>query len=57
MNHVTAYWQQIERGEVTVCAKTRTIYKRLADEIEADKGRWTFDEGKANRPIAFIERF
>ena len=57
MNHVTAYWRQIEAGEVTVCAKTRTIYKRLAAEIEADKGRWTFDEGKANRPIAFIERF
>lgn len=57
MNHVTAYWQQIERGEVTVCTKTRTIYKRLAAEIEADQGRWTFDEGKANRPIAFIERF
>ena len=57
MNHVTAYWQQIERREVAVCRKTRAIYKRLADEIANDTGRWTFDEGKANRPIAFIERF
>lgn len=57
MNHVTAYWQQIESGAVIVCVKTRAIYKRLADEIEADQGRWTFNEAKANRPIAFIERF
>lgn len=54
---VTEYWRAIESGEVTVCKKTRAIYKRLVGEIEADTGRWTFDQGKANRPIDFIERF
>lgn len=55
---VTAYWQAIEAGEVTVCKKTRTIYARLAAEIAAgDSGRWTFDAERGNRPIAFIERF
>lgn len=57
LDHVTAYWQAIESGEVTVCKKTRAIYGRLAREIETDKGRWTFDVDKSNRPIAFIERF
>lgn len=54
---VSAYWHAIEAGEVTVCQKTRTIYRRLAAEIEEDAGRWTFDAGKGNRAIEFIERF
>lgn len=56
-DYVTAYHKAIESGEVTACEKTRAIYARLAGEIEADEGRWTFDVDRANRPIAFIERF
>lgn len=56
-DYVTAYWQAIEAGEVTVCKKTRTIYEHLAKEIEADTGRWAFSESKANAPIQFAERF
>lgn len=54
---VTAYWRQIEDGTVTVGAMVRTIYKRLAEEIEADAGPWRFDARLGNAPIAWIERF
>ena len=54
---VTEYWHAIEAGKVTVCKKTRAIYERLAAEIEADTGRWTYDAERGNRPIEFAERF
>lgn len=56
MDFVTEYWKAIEEGRVIVCKRTRAIYKRLAAEI-ANPGRWVFDEARATRPIAFIERF
>ena len=54
---VTAYHQAIEDGEVVVCDKVRKVYGELAREIAADRGRWTFDAQRGNRPIEFIERF
>lgn len=54
---VTEYWRAIESGEVTVCKKTRAIYKRLVADIEADTGRYTYSPTLGNRPIDFIERF
>jgi phage terminase large subunit-like protein len=56
VDFVTEYWKAIEEGRVIVCKRTRAIYKRLAAEI-ANPGRWVFDEARATRPIAFIERF
>ena len=67
MDYVTAYNDAIREGKVTVCKRTAEIYARLADEIgnirnsELDRNGgaspWTFDQEKAERPIAFIERF
>lgn len=54
---VSAYWAEIEAGSVVVCKKTRAVYGRLAGEIAADVGRWTFDPARGNRPIGFIEAF
>lgn len=54
---VTEYHNAIERGEVTVGAMVRTIYKRLADEIAADDGPWRFDAKRGNAPILFASRF
>ena len=54
---VTEYWRAIESGEVTVCKKTRAIYKRLVGDIEADTGRYAYSPTLGNRPIDFIERF
>ena len=56
-NYVLDYWHAIEAGEVTVGNKVRAIYARLAREVEADSGRWTFDEAKSLKPISFIETF
>ena len=56
-DYVTEYWHAIESGEVQACVKTRAIYKRLADEIAADSGRWTFSAHEGNKPIDFAERF
>lgn len=56
MNHVLAYWQEIEAGRVTVSKRVRRQYEKLANEIE-NPGKYVFDEAKANKPIQFIETF
>ena len=50
------YNDALQRDEITACKRVRAIYARLAAEIEKP-GAWTFDEGRATRPITFIERF
>lgn len=59
MNWVLAYWDAIERGEVTVGRRVRTVYGRLAREIRAadPASLYVFDEAAGERPIEFIERF
>ena len=44
-------------GRVAVSAKVRSVYVRLEREAEDGSGRYAFDEGRAERPIEFIERF
>lgn len=56
-NWVTEYWQAIESGEVTVSAKVRRVYSRLAEECEHPQGRWVMDVARGNRPIEFARRF
>ena len=56
MNYILQYNEALRRGEIPACKRIKAVYSRLAGEIEAP-GRYIFDEAKANRPIAFIERF
>lgn len=56
MNHVLEYWQAISQKRITVSRRVCQQYERLAQEIQ-NPGRYVFDEEKANKPIAFIERF
>lgn len=57
MNWIRAYCEDIRAGRVVVSAKVRKVYFTLERETEDDTGRYVFDEGRANRPIEFIERF
>lgn len=56
MNYVLEYWNTIKQGEITVSKRVYKQYERLAHEIE-NPGQYVFDEARANKPIAFIERF
>jgi phage terminase large subunit-like protein len=56
MNYILQYNEALRRGEIPACKRVKAVYNRLAGEI-ATPGRYVFDEAKANRPIAFIERF
>lgn len=57
MNYILEYWDQIERGKVTVSKRIKQQYKRLVDELDNPKDPWVFDEKLANRPIQFMEAF
>ncbi|MED0665668.1 terminase large subunit [Bacillus badius] len=56
MNYVLEYWNAIKEGEVIVSKRVYRQYERMADEI-SKPGQYIFDNEKANKPIAFIERF
>ena len=56
MNYIAMYNDALQRGEITACKRVKAIYARLAAETEKP-GAWAFDEGRATRPIEFIERF
>lgn len=56
MNYIAMYNDALQRGEITACKRVKAIYARLAAETEKP-GAWEFDEGRATRPIEFIERF
>lgn len=56
MNYVLEYWNAIKNKDVTVSKRVYKQYERLAQDIHSP-GQYIFDEDKANRPIAFIERF
>lgn len=57
MNYILDYWRSIEAGRVTVSERVRKIYARLVSDIEHPAGGYVFDEGRAVRPIEFIEQF
>ncbi|WP_370741468.1 terminase large subunit [Ruminococcus sp.] len=56
MNYIKQYNDLLERGEIPACRRIKAVYERLAKECDTP-GRYVFDEEKASRPIAFIERF
>ena len=56
MDYVTEYYNEIQKGHIVASVRVRKIYRRLAEEIK-NPGKYIFDEGKACRPIEFIESF
>lgn len=56
-NFIEAYLDEIKAGKCIVCKRTRRQYERLVDGIHHPKDGYIFDQARAERPIAFIERF
>ena len=56
-NFIEAYLDEIKAGKCIVCKRTRRQYERLVDDIHRPKDGYIFDQARAERPIAFIERF
>jgi len=57
MNAIQEYCGYIDNNPAAVPARIRKIYTQLAaDSVKAD-GDFVFDAKRANKPIAFIEKF
>ena len=54
-NAITAYWNEIQSGGVTVGKWIRQLYDVLMQGIS--ENRWFFDERLANNAIGFIHRY
>ena len=57
MNYITEYNNLIQSGKIVVSRRVKQVYARLAAATAETSGQYIFDETRANRPIAFIERF
>jgi phage terminase large subunit-like protein len=57
MNYITQYNSLIQSGEIVASRRVKQVYARLAAATADTSGRYVFDEARAERPIAFIERF
>ena len=57
MNYITEYNNLIQAGKIVVSRRVKQVYARLAAATAETSGQYIFDETRANRPIAFIERF
>lgn len=57
MNFIEEYLKEIQAGKRIVCKRTRRQYEKLVDDIKHPKDGYIFDQARAERPIAFIERF
>lgn len=57
MNYITAYNSLIQSGEIVASRRVKQVYARLAVATADTSGQYIFDEARASRPIAFIERF
>ena len=57
MNYITAYNSLIQSGEIAASRRVKQVYARLAAATADTSGQYVFDEQRASRPIAFIERF
>ncbi|UXS45182.1 terminase large subunit [Staphylococcus delphini] len=55
-NYIKQYYQKIESGDIVASKRVRKQYKKLLDDME-HHDKYIYDESKAERPIAFIERF
>jgi len=56
MNYIKEYWKWIQEGRAIVSKRVHKQYQRLINDID-EPGKYIYDEGRANRPIEFIERF
>lgn len=57
MNYIMAYNSLIQSGEIVASRRVKQVYARLAAATVDTSGQYIFDEQRASRPIAFIERF
>ena len=57
MNYITEYNNLIHAGKIVASRRVKQVYARLAAATAETSGQYIFDESRANRPIAFIERF
>lgn len=57
MNYITQYNSLIQSGEIVASRRVKQVYARLATATADTSGQYIFDEQRANRHIAFIERF
>lgn len=56
MTDLERYALDVLDGRVIACEKIKRIYEKLLSDLH-NQSRWHFDEGKAARPIKFIETF
>ena len=54
-NAITAYWEEIQTGGVTVGKWIRQLYDVIIRGLA--EGRWRYDERLANNALQFIERY
>lgn len=57
MNYITEYNNLIQSGKIVASRRVKKVYARLAAATADNSGQYIFDETRAERPIAFIERF
>ena len=57
MNYIAAYNEQLNNGKIVASRRVKSVYARLAAATADTTGQYIFDEARAERPIAFIERF
>lgn len=57
MNYITEYNNKLQSGEIAASRRVKAVYARLAAAATDPSGQYVFDEQRASRPIAFIERF
>lgn len=56
-NYVEQYLDAIQAGKCIVSKRCRRQYKKLVKDIKEPSGGYVFDQKRAEKPIAFIERF
>ena len=57
MNYIAEYNNKLQSGEIAASRRVKAVYARLAAATVDTSGEYIFDENRASRPIAFIERF
>lgn len=55
-NPILEYWEQIESGKVTVCAKLHKTYKKLVHDIK-NPDEFFYSPKRANHVLEFCENF
>ena len=57
MNYIDQYLKAIKAGKCIVSKRVRRVYESLSENIKKPNDDYVFDQGKAERPIKFIETF